>query len=128
MIASRLQDLVERLSEDTSALVRSEIDLIKSELTDRAKSFGRAAAFGVIALVLLVFAMVGLLLGAIYGLAESSLALWASALIVGGVLLLLAALLGLFAVRAVKSASQKPEQSIAEAKETVHAIAEEVRS
>ena len=70
MIASRLQDLVERLSEDTSALVKSEIELLKSELTDRAKSFGRAALFAVLALVLLVFAMVGLLLGAIYGLAD----------------------------------------------------------
>ena len=128
MIASRLQDLVERLSEDTSALVRSEIELLKSELTDRAKSFGRAALFAVLALVLLVFAMVGLLLGAIYGLAESALSLWASALIVGGVLLLIAALLGLFAMRAVKSASRKPEQTIAEAKESVHAIVEEVRS
>jgi uncharacterized membrane protein YqjE len=128
MIASRLQDLVERLSEDTSALIRSEIDLIKSELTDRVKSFARAAAFGAIALVLFVFAMVGMLLGAIYGLAESELALWASALIVGGILLLLAALLGLFALRAAKSGARKPEQSIAEAKESVHAIAEEVRS
>jgi len=128
MIAARLQDLVERLSVDTSALIKSEIDLVKSELTDRAKSLAKAAAFGGIALILLIFAMVGLLLGAIYGLAESALPLWASALIVGGVLLLVGAVFGLLALRAAKSGARKPEQSIAEAKETVHVIADEVRA
>jgi hypothetical protein len=85
-----LGELVAAASRDASILVRSEIELAKAEITAEVKKaaigggmFGAAGFFGLFAFIFLSF-------GAVYGLAQTALDVWASFLIVGGVYLLLA--------------------------------------
>src|SRR3954470_16399909 len=96
--AEKLQDLVHRLSDDSSTLVRKEIELFKAELREKAQSFGKAAAFAAVAAAIAVLALFALVQAGIYGLGEA-LPLWASALIVTAILLLIAGVLGWLAAR-----------------------------
>jgi uncharacterized membrane protein YqjE len=117
--SDKLQDLVHRLAEDTAALVRSEIELAKTELRESLTGLAKGLAFGVAAAAFGVLAVFALIQAAIFGLGEA-MPLWASGLIVGGVLLALAALGGLLALRAVKrSKSPVPTQAVKEAQATV---------
>src|SRR3954470_5564430 len=122
--AERLQDLVHRLSDDSATLVRKEIELAKAEVREKAMSLGKAAAFGAVAGVLAVLALFALVQAGIYGLGEA-LPLWASALIVTLILLLIAGLLGWLAAKAAKrGAPPVPDKAIAEAKAIPHALRE----
>lgn len=110
-------DIVKSITGDVKLLVRDEVQLAKSELVPAAKNagigaglFGVAGYFAITALLILYFA-------AAYGLA-TVLPTWLAFLIVGAVLLVLAAvagLIGLVLVRRVKG----PRRTIASAKETV---------
>ena len=124
--ADKIQDLVGRLREDVRGLVQSEIDLAKAEVQDKIKVQGKGAALAGIAGVLALFALVALLIGAILGLGRA-MPTWAAALIVGGVLVLLAAILGLLAKSRLKSGPPVPQAAISEAKATVELLKEEVR-
>ncbi len=110
-------DIVKSITDDVKLLVRDEIQLAKSELIPAAKNagigaglFGAAGYFGICALSVLYFA-------AAFGLA-TVLPTWLAFLIVGVVLLLVAAVLGLVGfvlVRKVKG----PEKTIASATTTI---------
>lgn len=82
--------------QDTTALVRAEIDLAKAEVSEglKANGIGIGAALG--AAVLMWLAVQGLLIAAGFALALVVPG-WAAALIVTGVLILIAAILGLVA-------------------------------
>ena len=122
----RIQDLVGRLREDVRGLVQSEIDLAKAEVKDKIKTQGKGAAFAGVAAVLALFAVVALLIAAILAL-DIVMPAWAAALVVAGVLLLLAAILGLVAKRKLASGPPVPSAAISEAKATVDLLKEEVR-
>jgi predicted phage tail protein len=119
----RIQGLVQRLSEDSTALVRSEIELAKSEVKDGVTTIGRAAAFGAVAGMLALLALFAFVQAGIYGLAHA-VALWLSALIIGGAVLVLAGLIGLLAARSAKRAKPVPTQAVEEAKVTAESIRE----
>lgn len=122
--ADRVQDLLRRLREDVAALIHSEIDLAKTEVVEKVKVHARAAAFVAVAVVFALLAFLALLFGGIAVLALA-VPLWASALIVGGALLLVALLLGLLAMRSVRKAGMPtPEKAVAEAKATVDDLKE----
>ena len=101
-------------------LFRQEIENLKQELVDKVKhagvGVGLLAGAGVVALFLLGT----LILAGIYGLA-TVLPLWASALIVAGVLLLIIAILVLVGMRQLK-ASGKPIETIDSIKTDVQVI------
>src|SRR5689334_21657444 len=87
-------EIVRAISDDVKELVRDEVQLAKAELVPAAKAGGigagllaGAAFFGVSAVFILYFCVV-------YVLVRLGLPEWASFLIVGAALLLLAALLG----------------------------------
>lgn len=84
------------VAQDTTALVRAEIDLAKAEVSQglKANGVGIGAALG--AAVLMWLAVQGLLIAAGFALALVVPG-WAAALIVAGVLILIAAILGLVA-------------------------------
>jgi hypothetical protein len=114
-----LADLVTRISEDASILVREEIELAKAEVELKMRRLAQGAVVGAAAgffvFLALIFAFNGLawgisdLLGNAYG--------WAGFAIVAGLLLLLGALAGFIAMRAFKAgAPPTPEQAIEEAK------------
>jgi uncharacterized membrane protein YqjE len=103
-VVDRLQELTSRLAEQVQALVRIELKLAQAEMTDKAKLAARAAAMGAVAGVLAFFAVFGLLIAAIWGLGEL-MPIWASALIVAAVFLLVAAVIGMMAMKRAKRAT-----------------------
>lgn len=118
-----LGDLVAAASRDASILIRSEIELAKSELAAEAKKaavgggmFGAAGFLGLFAFTFLSF-------GAVYGLDETSLPLWASYLIVAGAYLLMAGILAAIGLGSLKKMGP-PKLTQKTIKETVATLKE----
>ncbi len=114
-------EIIKAISADVKELVRDEVQLAKSELVPVAKAGGigagllaGAAFFGVSAVFVLYFCVV-------YVLVRLGLPVWASFLVVGASLLVLAAILGAIGVSLVKKV-KAPQRTITQAKETVEAI------
>ena len=89
----RIQELAGRLTDEVRTLIRLEIELIQTEMTDKAKSAARALAYAAIAGVFAFFAVFGLLITLIWGIGEF-MPIWLSALIVTLLFLAIAALVG----------------------------------
>lgn len=89
--------LIASIRDDVSTLVRDEVELAKAELRESATRVGVGGALGLAAAYLVVLASVVLVIAAGYGLTALGLHAGWAFLIVGGVLLLLAALLVLIA-------------------------------
>lgn len=114
--------LLQRLSDQTKTLVSQEINLAKLELGAKAKKGGAGAGALVGALVLACFAVMVLLAAAVLGLA-TVVPGWLAALIVAGVLLLLAGVLALVGKsRLSKMGSLAPVATIASTKADVAAV------
>jgi uncharacterized membrane protein YqjE len=119
----RIQDLVARLTDELRTLIRLEIQLIQTEMTDKAKSAARALAYAAIAGVFAFFAVFGLLIALIWGIGEF-MPIWGSALIVTALFLLLAALVGFIAYRrAQRAVPVFPDEAI----DAVKTMPEEIR-
>lgn len=116
-----LGELVAAASRDASLLFRSEIELAKSEIQVEVKKAALGGAMFGAAAVLGLFAFIMVSFGAAYGLDETDLPTWASFLIVAGVYLLLAAMLGLVGLRSVKKMGP-PKRTLRTTKETVAAL------
>ncbi len=114
--------LVSDATNDLSAIVRSEIELAKSEVTTSVTRAGKGAGAGVVALVLALYAFGLLLLAGAWGIQAAGLPLWAGLLIVAGVLLLIVGGLVLFAVSEFKKVQPKPVRAIDNAQETVNTL------
>ncbi len=117
-----LGDIVADVSEKTSTLVRSEIDLAKAEVTDKLTKLGKgagiAAAAGVFAIfgITMLFHMFAWLLNDLFNWNTS---LWAGFLVVTIVLFLLAAIAGFIAYRLFQRGSPPvPAMAIEQAKLT----------
>src|SRR6476661_1448417 len=114
--------LVHQLSEQIPELVRSEMRLAQAELAQKGKRAGIGIGMFSLAGLLGFFALAVLIATAIIALALV-LPLWASALIVAGVLLLGAALAALGGRSEVKQATPAaPEQTIASVKQDIAAV------
>jgi len=94
-------ELVGQASEQTSHLLRAELRLAVAELKDQAKHTGRGAALCGAAAVIAAYGAAAVMLAAIAALALA-LPYWASALIVGAVLLVVAGVGGLLGTRQLK--------------------------
>lgn len=121
MAEQPIGDIVKAITADVKELVRDEVQLAKAELVPAAKTGGigagllaGAAFFGVSAVFILYFCVV-------YVLVRLGLPEWASFLIVGAALLVLAGLLGAIGFSMVKKV-KAPQRAIAQAKETVDAV------
>jgi hypothetical protein len=113
---------VKEVAEHASALARLEMELATLEVKRKIAALGMGVGLGLGAGVFLLFA-----LG--FGLAAGAAALatvfstWLALLIVFGGLALVALILGLFALSAIKSGTPPvPEQAVAEARLTTEAI------
>jgi hypothetical protein len=111
-------ELVRAIAQDSSLLVRKELELARLELTEaamaRAKgaaAFGAASAMGFLALIFLSVA------GAVA--LDIVLPRWAAWLIVGGAFLVLAGGAAMFGLRRMKRPSMKPEETVRTVKEDV---------
>ena len=104
------------------SLVRLNLELAQLEAKKKGIALGVAAGLALLSAVLVVYAIGFAFASAAAGIAEA-LPLWLSLLIVAGLILLLAAIAGLLAVRFAQQASPpKPEQAIEEAERTVKAL------
>jgi hypothetical protein len=111
-----LGQLVSKVTSNVSTLVRLEIELAKAELTDQFRQGAMGGAMVAVAAFLGFVSFFLLSFAAVYGLAEV-MPVWAAFLVVAGVYLLVAALLGFVASRRFR-ALKGPERAIAEANKT----------
>jgi hypothetical protein len=116
-----LADLVFDVSEGTSALIREEFELAKAEVTEKVGKLLRGSVVGVAAGVFAFLALILVMHGIAWLLAEELFDgnVWPGYLLEAAVFLLIAALAGFVAYRAVRAGSPPvPEQAIEEAKLT----------
>jgi uncharacterized membrane protein YqjE len=112
-------DLLRELSDQTTTLVRQEIELAKAELTEKGKKagqgagmFGGAGVAGLFALAAITTAIIAAL--------DTAMPLWLAALIVGAVYGAIATVLGLRGKKEIEQATPvAPEQAIESTKEDV---------
>jgi hypothetical protein len=110
------------VSERVSSIVRLEIQLAVSELKRKVVALGLGIALLVGAGVFLLF-MLGFAFATVAAAFATFLSTWLALLIVTGILLLLAGLLGFLGITAVSKGSPPvPEQAIQEAKLTSEAL------
>ena len=121
-----LGELFGELSRETTTLIRQEVDLAKVELTQKAtdagKNVGFIAAGGAVAyaglLVLLAAVVIGL---------SRFIPLWASALIVGVIVVAIGYVLAQKGLSALKNLNPAPRQTIRSFQETATWAKEQVR-
>jgi len=109
------------VTERTSTLVREEVQLAKAEVSEKVGSILRGSAVGIAAGAFAFLALILVMEGVAWLLNEEVFdgKTWPGFFIEAGVFLLIAALAGLAAFRAVRSGSPPvPEQAIEEAKRT----------
>ncbi|MDP9341358.1 MAG: phage holin family protein [Actinomycetota bacterium] len=111
-------ELVRAIAQDSSTLVRQELQLARQEVTEAVKAkaigAGALAAAGAMGLLALIFL-------AVAGAAALDIVLprWAAWLIVGGTFLVLAGGAAMFGLRRMKRPSMKPEETVRTVKEDV---------
>jgi hypothetical protein len=117
-------EIVAEVSEKASLLVRQEIDLAKAEVTDKVSKLAKGAGVAAAAGVFLIFGLVVFLsalswfFADLYG-GDISEEIWLGFLTTFGILVVLAVVAGLLAMRLFKRGSPPvPELAIEEAKRT----------
>ena len=116
-----LTDLVVEVSENASTLVREEIELAKAEVSEKVGSILRGSAVGIAAGVFAFLALILIMHGVAWLLSEELFDgnVWPGYFVEAALFLIVAALAGWFASKALKSgAPPVPEQAIEEAKRT----------
>ena len=114
-----LGEIVKQLSQETSTLVRQELELAKAELAVKAKRAGVGAGL-IGGAVVVVLAALGALVAFLILLLAEGMADWGAALIVGVVLLAVAAGLAILGRNKIRQATPPvPEQTVESVKEDV---------
>lgn len=112
-------ELVKQLTQQTSDLVRQEIDLAKAEMTEKGKKTGVGAGILGGSGLMALFGLAALTTAAIAALSEA-MDVWAAALIVAAVYMAVAGVLALTGRnRLQEAAPMAPEQTIETMKEDV---------
>lgn len=110
--------LVRDIADDSRTLVRQEVELAKTEMTEAVMARLRGAiAFavaGVLGLMVLIFGAL-----AIEGALDGVMSDWAARLVVAGGLVVLAGMIAMLGVMRMKSKSLKPEETVKTVKEDV---------
>jgi uncharacterized membrane protein YqjE len=111
-------DLLKRLSEETSTLVRQEMALARAEITEQGKRAGTGAGMlggaGVAGLL-----MLGALTATVIGALDTGMAFWLAALIVTVVWTAIAGVLALQGRNKIKEATPPAPQTVETVKEDV---------
>ena len=117
---SELGQAIQDVTEKASLLIREEIELAKTEVTEKVSKLIKGAVVGIVAGIFAVFGLVYLLHGAAWAIWEligGSDDFWIGFLIVAVVLFLLGAVAGVLAMRFVKrGAPPTPKMAIEEGK------------
>lgn len=118
-----LGELVSRLSEQTSQLVRDEIRLAQAEVKEKGKHAGLGLGLFSGAGLIALFALGALVTTAILALALV-LPAWAAAAVVTGALLVIAGIAALVGKSQVSKATGPPEKSVTSVKRDVNELKE----
>ena len=119
--------LLSRLVSETRALAASEIALAKREISRKISKAGGAIGMLVAAALLALVAFNALAAAAVFGLVALDVSAGWSALIVAGVLCLLALILGLTGRSRLRAEALKPEKTVRNVKADVAAVKEATR-
>lgn len=109
--------LVSGVIEDLQSLVRSEVQLAKTEITEDAKEIGTGAGMIAAGALVGLVGFIFLMLGVTY-LLNKTVEMWLAAGIVGLVLLVVAGIVALSGKSRLSAANLKPDQTIDSIKET----------
>jgi cytochrome c biogenesis protein CcdA len=104
-------DLLSQLANNSAALVRDEIALAKQEMTEKISSFKSGVIVAAIGAFIGVLAILTLLAAAVIGLGNL-IGPGYSALVIGGVLAIIAGIITASGMGRIKQTSLKPEQTI----------------
>ena len=111
-------ELVKDLSQQTSTLVRKEIELARAELQEKGKIAGKGAAMLAAAAVVGLLAL-GALTAALIALLDTAMATWIAALIVMVLWAVVALVLAKSGQKALKSATPPAPQTVETVKEDI---------
>lgn len=123
-----IADLVVDVTENASTLVREEIELAKAEVSEKVGKILRGSAVGAAAGAFAFLALIMILHGIAWLLGEELFSgnIWAGYFVTAAIFLLLAALAGWIASKALKAgAPPVPQQAIEEAKLTKEMLEKE---
>lgn len=121
-----LTELVGDLAEETGTLVRQEVRLATTEMTDKARFAAKQAAVMAGGGLLGVLALLTLLAALVLGIGQL-IALWASALVIGIVLAITAVAVSVIGLEEIKKLDMKPKETVRELKETRTWVQQQVR-
>lgn len=122
-----LTTIVKDLSADLGRLVRSEIELAKTELQQNITRLGTGAGLLGGAGVAGLFALEFLLLALMFGIAAAGLPFWLAALIVGVAMAIAGGLLALGGKKNVTGATVVPTQTIENVKTDIKAVKDDIK-
>jgi uncharacterized membrane protein YqjE len=118
-----LGDVVNRISENASILVREEIELAKAEIELKVSRLARGAAVGAAAGFFVFLGLIFAFHSLAWGISDLVEEIWLGFLITTALLFVLAAVAGFIAYRSFKAGAPPiPEKAIEEAKRTKEAI------
>ncbi|MGE5514794.1 MAG: phage holin family protein [Bacteroidota bacterium] len=121
-----LTTLFSELTQETMSLFRKEIQLARSELTDKARQAGRGAAEVAVGAVLLLVAVGALAAAAILGLAQV-VQPWLAALIVAGVLLVIGGIVVANGLSNVRTGNLAPRRTMDSLRDNTRWAKEQLR-
>lgn len=116
-----LGELLSQLSAQTSRLVRDEIRLAQKEFQDSARHAGAGAGLISVAGLLAVFGLLALIAAAVAAL-SLVLPVWAAALIVGAVLLVIAGIAALVSRREIEQVTPAAPQTVTSVKKDIDEV------
>ena len=120
-------ELLKQLSNETTTLVRQELELAKAEVAQKGQKAGKGAGMFGGAGVVALYGVGVLIAAAVMGLA-TAVEPWLAAVIVGVVLLAVAGVLALSGKKQVEQATPpKPEQAMASVQRDVQTVKESAR-
>ena len=107
-----LGELFSELSQQTSTLVKKEVELARHEITRSLTELGRNAAIIVVGGIVAYAGFIVLLLGIAWALAEAGLSLWLGLLLVGLIVVVVGAVLAFYAMQQMRQAKVVPEKTV----------------
>lgn len=122
-----LGDLFGDLARDMGTLVSQEVALARTELTEKATQVGKDVAMLAVGGLVAYAGLLAIIASVIVLIADSGVPLWASALIVGGIVALIGYLLVQRGISALKRQDLTPRQTLESLKEDTQWAKEQVR-
>ena len=120
-------DLLGDLGRQVSTLVRKEIDLARVEVTSSVGRMGRGAAMAGAGGALVYAGLLVLLGAAVFALIDAGLDAWLAALIVGGIALIIGAVVTSTGVKQVQATNMAPTQTAETVRENVEFVKETMK-